>query len=461
MDIEPFSFFLVTFIHWGLVWGFLLLFLLLICSALVSGSEVAFFSLDKNQLKLIEEQHNVSGQRILSLREKPRRLLATILIMNNLVNIGIVILAYYLLQHVLPREALHSWGQQVSMWPLTSWLEAYQWSNVFGFLISVVGITFLLVLFAEVLPKIYANLNNIALARLMSGPLNLLMTLLAPINIRMVRWGSKLEQKLGQDTALGANKVDIDKAIDLAVSKDKDSEIEADILKSIVTFNDVAVKQIMRSRMDIIALDTSLTFDEMMEIVREAGYSRLPVFEEELDNIKGILFVKDLIAYADEVHPPESWPELVRAQVLYVPEARKINELLKDFQREHLHMAIVVDEYGGTSGIITMEDVIEEVIGDIKDEFDEDQELEYRRLSDHEFIFEGRTMLIDVCRIMDVEKSSFDMVNGDADSLAGFILDLHGKMPVIGQKISFPPFSFTILSVSPKRIERIKVQIDS
>jgi CBS domain containing-hemolysin-like protein len=150
----------------------------------------------------------------------------------------------------------------------------------------------------------------------------------------------------------------------------------------------------------------------------------------------------------------------VRNEVLYVPEARKINELLKDFQREHLHMAIVVDEYGGTSGIVTMEDVIEEVIGDIKDEFDEDQELEYRRLSDHEFIFEGKTMLIDVCRLMDVDKSSFDEVDGDADSLAGMILDINGKMPVIGQKISFPPFSFTILSVSPKRIERIKVQID-
>lgn len=460
LDIEPWSFILAIIIQWGLVWGFFLLILLLICSALVSGSEVAFFSLDKNQLKLLGEQHNTSGHRILSLREKPRRLLATILITNNLVNIGIVILSYYLLQHILPQDTLLRWGQLANAWPVMSWLEPYQWANVFGFLISVVGITFLLVLFAEVLPKIYANLNNVGLAKLMSGPLQALMTLLAPINKRMVRWGAKIEQKLGQDSALGANKVDIDKAIDLAVAKDKDSEVEAEILKSIVTFNDVAVKQIMRSRMDIVALDTVLTFDEMMEIVREAGYSRLPVYEEELDNIKGILFVKDLIEYADDNHPPREWPELVRPQVLYVPEARKINELLKDFQREHLHMAIVVDEYGGTSGLITMEDVIEEVIGDIRDEFDEDQELEYRRLSEKEYIFEGRTMLIDVARIMDVEKSSFDAVNGHADSLAGFILDLNGKMPVIGQKISFPPFSFTVLSVSPKRIERIKVQID-
>lgn len=460
MDIDPYSFFLLVLIDWGLTWGFFLLIMLLICSALVSGSEVAFFSLDSNQLKVIEEEEDASGQRILSLRDKPRRLLATILITNNLINIAIVILSYYLIQRILPEERLFNWGQHVSLWSLTSWLNSYQWSTIIGFLISVIGITFLLVLFGEVLPKIYANLNNIALARLMSGPVNVLMTVLAPVNKRMVKWGHSLEQKLGSDSVLGANKVDIDKAIDLAVSKDKDSEIEAEMLKSIVNFNDVAVKQIMRSRMDIIALDTALSLEEMMEIVREAGYSRLPVYEEELDNVKGILYVKDLIGYLDNDHPPHTWAELVRTEVLYVPEARKINELLKDFQREHLHMAIVVDEYGGTSGIITMEDVIEEVIGDIKDEFDEDQELEYRRLSDHEFIFEGKTMLIDVCRVMDIDKSSFDLVDGDADSLAGLVLDLHGKMPVVGQKISFPPFSFTVLSVSPKRIERIKLQWD-
>lgn len=399
--------------------------------------------------------------RILSLREKPRRLLATILITNNLVNIGIVLLSFYLLNHILPSETLSLWGASFSEWPVTSWLEPDQWATVIGFLIAVISITFLLVLFAEVIPKMYANLNNTALAHFMSGPVRVLMTILAPVNQLMVKWGNRLEKKLGHDNALGANKDDIDKAIDLAVSKDKDSEVEAGILKSIVTFNDVAVKQIMRSRMDIIALDTSMSYEDMIAIVRDAGYSRLPVYEEELDNIKGILFVKDLIGYADQDTIPHPWPELVRPQVLYVPEARKINDLLKDFQREHLHMAIVVDEYGGTSGIITLEDVIEEVIGDIKDEFDEDQELEYRRLSDNEFIFEGKTMLIDVCRILDIDKSSFDNLNGDADSLAGLILDLHGKMPVVGQKISVPPYSFTILSVSPKRIERIKIQIES
>ncbi|MEO7926689.1 MAG: gliding motility-associated protein GldE [Saprospiraceae bacterium] len=450
----------IAFISWGLTGGFFLLIFLLACSALMSGSEVAFFSLDRNQLKSLEDEHDYYGQIILSLREKPRRLLATILISNNLINIGIVILSFYLVSHLIHPEIFAYWGFQLSQLTIFNWLTSLEWAAVLKFLISVTGITFLLVLFGEIVPKIYANLNNVGFARLMSVPLSVLMAILTPLNKLLVKWGNSIEKKLGTENALGANKIDIDKAIDLAVAKDKDSEVEAEILKSIVSFNDVAVKQIMRSRMDIIALDTAMNMDEMMKVVREAGYSRIPVFEEQLDNIKGILYVKDLIGYLDHESPPFAWPGLIRNEILYVPEARKINELLKDFQREHLHMAIVVDEYGGTSGIVTMEDVIEEVIGDIKDEFDEDQELEYRRLNDREFIFEGKTMLIDVFRLMNVDKTSFDEVDGDADSLAGMILDINGKMPVAGQKISFPPFSFTILSVSPKRIERIKVQID-
>jgi gliding motility-associated protein GldE len=461
LDTEPHSLLFILFLQWDLVGGIMLLLFLLICSALINGSEVAFFSLDSNQLRDIDDSDERSAQRILRLREKPRRLLATILITSNLVNICIVILSYYLLKTILPPGTFYHWGQAVYTVPVLSWFTPDQWESFFSFMVTIVGITFLLVLFGEVVSKIYANLNNIAFARLMSGPVNILMTVFAPLNKIMVRWGNKLEKRLGTESVLGANKEDIDRAIDLAVSRDKDSKVEAEILKSIVSFNDVAVKQIMRSRMDIIALDTAMTLEEMLAIVKEGGYSRLPVYEEQLDNIKGMLYVKDLIGYLDSSSSPHMWPELVRKEVLYVPEARKINDLLKDFQREHLHMAIVVDEYGGTSGLVTMEDVIEEVIGDIKDEFDEDQEFEYRRLSDREFIFEGKTMLIDVCRIMNVDKDSFDDVDGDADSLAGLVLDLHGKMPGIGQKIVLPPFSFTVLSVSPKRIERIKVQIDS
>lgn len=459
MDPDPGSLLFLLFVPTGVWAAAALLLLLLACSALINGSEVAFFSLDSNQLKAIEASGIAAEQRILRLREKPRRLLATILITSNLVNIAIVILSYYLFNIILAPETLHNWGEQ--LYAGIGGLDPYQWASTISFLISVVGITFLLVLFGEVVPKIYANINNVTFARRMSAPVSILMTFCAPLNTIIVRWGNVLEQKLGTESVLGANKVDIDKAIDLAVAHDKDSAVEAEILKSIVNFNDVAVKQIMRSRLDIVALDTTMTFDEMLTIVKEGGYSRLPVYEEQLDNIKGILYIKDLIGYMDLSDPPYPWPDLVRKEILYVPEARKINDLLKDFQREHLHMAIVVDEYGGTSGLVTMEDVIEEVIGDIKDEFDEDQELEYRRLSDTEYIFEGKTMLIDVCRVMNVDKDSFDEVDGDADSLAGLILDLNGRMPVVGQKLVLPPFSFTVLSVSPKRIERIKVQIES
>ncbi|MEP6647153.1 MAG: gliding motility-associated protein GldE [Saprospiraceae bacterium] len=460
MDTSSATLLFFALISWGITGGFCLLIILLACSALISGSEVAFFSLDRNQLKNLADEHNHNGQIILKLREKPRRLLATILISNNLINISIVILSFYLINHMIHPEILAYWGFNISRIGIFNWLTSLEWAAVLRFVISVTGITFLLVLFGEIVPKIYANLNNVGFAKVMSTPLSLLMSLFSPLSKTLVKWGNALERKLEPENSLGANKDDIDKAIDLAVAKDKDSKVEAEILKSIVSFNDVAVKQIMRSRMDIMALDTAMSMDEMMKLVRDAGYSRIPVFEEQLDNIKGILYVKDLIGYLDQDSPEHPWPALVRNEVLYVPEARKINELLKDFQREHLHMAIVVDEYGGTSGLVTMEDVIEEVIGDIKDEFDEDQELEYRRLNDREFIFEGKTMLIDVYRLMNVDKSSFDSVDGDADSLAGMILDINGKMPVTGQKISFPPFSFTILSVSPKRIERIKVQID-
>jgi gliding motility-associated protein GldE len=460
LDPDPSSLLFLLQLEWSLFGGLGLLLLLLVCSALINGAEVAFFSLDSNQLQDIEDQEDSGSARVLKLRQKPRRLLATILITSNLVNVGIVIVAYYVLRVMMPPETFYHWGVNVATTPAFHWLSPYQWSAFFAFMITVVGITFLLVLFGEVVPKIYANINSVTFARLMSRPVQVLMTLFAPLNAIMVKWGTKLEQRLDTESVLGASKDDIDKAIDLAVAKDKDSAVEAEMLKSIVGFNDVAVKQIMRSRMDIVALDTAMDTDEMLKVVREAGYSRIPVYEEQLDSIKGILYVKDLIGYLDQdVKSP--WPELVRPEILYVPEARKINELLKDFQREHLHMAIVVDEYGGTSGLVTMEDVIEEVIGDIKDEFDEDQELEYRRLGEREYIFEGKTMLIDVLRIMNADKTSFENVEGDADSLAGIILEINGKMPVIGQKISWPPFSFTILSVSPKRIERIKVKIDA
>lgn len=461
MDPDPYSLPFILSILPGIATGVVLLALLLLTSALVSGAEIAFFTLDNDQLRDLAEEDDPKGRRILKLREKSSHLLASILITNNVVNISIIVLSFSLLSRWIPFDLFINWGDALALTPLLGWWSAAQWASAIHFVILILGISFLLVFFGELVPKIYANINRVTFAKRMSRPLQLLVTLLSPLSAVFVCWGNALEKKLKSETNSGTNKEDIDKAIDLAVASEKDSKIEADMLKSIVAFNEVAVKQIMRSRMDIIALDVNLSLSEMLMVVRQAGYSRLPVYEEELDNIRGILYVKDLIGYIDlPAEEQPAWPSLVRQEVLYVPESRKISDLLKDFQREHLHMAIVVDEYGGTSGIVTMEDVIEEVIGDIKDEFDEDQEVEFRKLSDTEFIFEGKTMLIDVCRVMHVDKDSFDQVSGDADSLAGLVLELNGRMPAAGQTISFPPFTFTVLSVSPKRIERIKVRID-
>lgn len=459
MDTEPPSLLLFALIQWSFIFGIILLFVLLICTALINGAELAFFSLDSNQVKSLEDDESHASQRVLALRDKPRRLLATILMSSTLTNIGVILTSFSIVNVLLPEYLMNYWGSTIAQISFFSFWPSDLWGSAIKVLINIAAISFLLVLFGEVLPKTYANLNSIAFARRMSGPLQFLMTLLAPANKAIVRLGINIDNKLRPENTLGANKDDIDKAIDLAVAKDEDNVMEAGILKSIVGFNEVAVKQIMRSRMDMHVLDTSMNKQEMLEMVRESGYSRYPVYEENLDNLKGILYAKDLLAFVQNGEDTE-WPSLVREEILYVPEARKINELLKDFQREHLHMAIVVDEYGGTSGLVTLEDVIEEVIGDIRDEFDEDTDVEYRKLGDREFNFEGKTMLIDVLRIMELDKTTFERDDSEADSLAGLMLELNGKMPVVGQRIHFPPFTFTILSVSAKRIERVKVQYE-
>lgn len=459
MDTEPPSLLLIALIQWSFVSGLVLLIVLLICTALINGAELAFFSLDQNQIRKLEEDDTSSSQRVLALKDKPRRLLATILMTSTLTNIGVILTSFAIISYLLPDPVLLYWGSTLESMRVFSFLDAYQWGGFIRILVNIAVISFLLVLFGEVLPKTYANLNSVSVARLMSGPLEILMRLFAPANKAVVKLSVSIDKKLRPENTLGANKDDIDKAIDLAVAGDEDNVMEAGILKSIVGFNEVAVKQIMRSRMDMHVLDTSMSKEEMLQMVKDSGYSRYPVFEENLDNLKGILYAKDLLSFVQE-SDEVSWTSLVREEILYVPEARRINELLKDFQRERLHMAIVVDEYGGTSGLVTLEDVIEEVIGDIRDEFDEDTDVEYRKLGEREFIFEGKTMLIDVLRIMELDKTTFDREEAEADSLAGLMLELNGRMPVVGQRIHLAPFTFTILSVSSKRIERVKVQYE-
>jgi gliding motility-associated protein GldE len=440
--------------------GFLLF--LIISSALVSGSEVAFFSLSPNDLHALEDDETVKNKRILHLREKPRRLLATILISNNFINIAIVLVSNYVLRNLIGEEDLIAIGEWLqSSLGLTNIMSAGFLSEAFNFIVSVAGVTFILVLFGEVIPKIYANLNNLRFARLMATPLHILNFLFTPLSTILVGWSTSFENRIikQRSSQTGSSKEDLDKAIELTVGDSENAEEEADMLKGIVKFGDVSVKQIMKSRVDITAIDITFNFRDVMRIIKDSGFSRIPVFKEDFDNISGILYVKDLLGHTDE-DQDFNWQSLIRESVLYVPESKKIDDLLKDFQLKRTHMAIVVDEYGGCDGLVTLEDVMEEVIGDIKDEFDEEEEVEYIQLDSNSYIFEGRTLLNDVCRIVGLNTDYFDPVRGDADSLAGLLIEILGKIPRQEREIKYNNITFKVISVTKRRIEKINIRID-
>jgi gliding motility-associated protein GldE len=440
----------------------ILLFLLLICSALIAGSEVAFFSLGSQDLDHLRNEKSRTAHRILHLRSISRRLLATILITNNLVNIAIVIVSAYIISHIFPPALFIDWAEAFNRLPLMGGVSVIRTAAVFNFLLTVVIVTFLLVMFGEVAPRVYAKLNNLRIARMMAQPLQILVIVFGPLSRILAGWSRRIESKLQNRSNGSASdagiKDDIDKAIDLAMPRDANSRLEAGILKSIIKFNDVPVKQIMRSRVDVVAIDDQMPFTKLKEIIRGEGYSRMPVYKENLDNVLGMLYVKDLIGHMDR-GDEFVWQELVLKQVLYVPESKKINELLKEFQKEHMHMGIVVDEYGGTAGLVTLEDVMEEVIGEIKDEFDEAVEGDYRKIDQYTYLFDGKVLLNDVCRIVGIDSSELDHIRGDADSLAGLILELSGKMPERGEEFKAADISFTVISVSSRRVEKIRVRL--
>lgn len=434
------------------------LLMLLLFSAMISGSEVAFFSLGPNEIEGLKEDESKNARRIIKLREQPRTLLATILTSNNFVNIAIVLVAEYLTWHIFSENQFTYWAESIhtSGW-LLFWSSAFIGTAI-NFIITTIGTTFLLVLFGEVAPKIYAKVNNLAFAKTMALPLIILNRLFGPISHVLVRWANFLENRLADHSNnLSATvREDIDKAIDLTVLNQKNAQREADLLKSIVKFSNVPVKQIMRSRVDVVALPMDTDFKEVLKTVRESGFSRIPVYDEEFDNVIGILYAKDLLGSLEK-GSDFVWQELIRTQVLYVPESKKINELLKEFQDKRNHMAIVVDEFGGSSGLVTLEDVMEEVVGEIWDEFDEDENAEFTRINDREYIFEGKTLLNDVCRIMDIPVEKFDPFRGDADSLAGLILENTRVLPKKDAELILGNFRFQIVAVSRRRIEKIKV----
>ncbi|MEZ4988236.1 MAG: gliding motility-associated protein GldE [Saprospiraceae bacterium] len=441
--------------------GLAALMLLLFASALISGSEIAYFSLSPNDIERLEQEDKDGSRRILWLLSQPEKLLATILIGNNFVNIAIVLLAEMVVGSILPDATTLSWATHwQSVW---SWLERYSTATIANgiyFGITVVCITFLLVLFGEVTPKVYATLNGIKLARFMAGPLSLLMQVFSGLSGLLVAWSHRIEKRLSEkQTSVGVtSKEDIDEALELTVSLEEDSAQELDILRRIIKFPEVNVRQIMRARVDVVAIYDSATYAEVLVTIRESGYSRFPVYAEENDEVKGILYAKDLLLHREEKDDFD-WVSLVRTNVLFVPETKKINDLLKDFQIERVHMAVVVDEYGGVSGIATLEDVMEEIIGEIQDEFDDEPDVIYQKIDDRNFVFEGKSMLNDVCRIMGIESNSFDSIKGESESLAGLILERLGRIPRKDLEINASTFKFKIMAASKRRIEKILVTL--
>lgn len=405
--------------------------LLLVCSAMISGSEVAFFSLSPKDIEECRSGSQASEHQVVALLENPRMLLATILILNNLVNVAIVTLSTY-----------------------ATW--QYFGKSTEGTLIVVLTtvVTVAILFFGEILPKQYAIQYSLNLARSMAGTLRVFTQLLKPLSITLMSF-SRLVEKHLEKKGYNVSVDELNQALEITTQHDKTAtEEEKGILKGIVNFGTLSVKQVMRSRLDITAIEIDTDFHELMDIINKTGYSRIPIFRETIDNIEGFLYVKELLPHLGE-EETFSWQNLLH-KGFFVPESKKIDALLRDFQEKRVHMAIVVDEYGGTAGLITLEDIIEEIVGEINDEFDE-SDVRYNKLDDNTYVFEGKTSLNDFCKIIDEDSALFEEVKGESESLGGLLLEIHSKLPRAGEKINFDKYVFTVVAVDSKKIKRIRV----
>ena len=419
----------LIFIDYQFNFDIFLLVILLIGSALISGSEVALFSLSKSDIKskLDLKSFNI----ISNLLEQPNKLLATILIVNNLINIGIVILFTRIGESLFVNIN----------------------SPILKFILEIVVATFLILLFGEILPKIYASRNNINFSRLIAYPLQILDIIFTPLSFPMQKFSNYIKDSL----AIQNSNISIDQishALDLTRPEDTTKQ-EQKILKGIVNFGNIETKEIMRPRIDIFALEMDISSDEVLKSIVATNFSRIPVYDNNLDKIIGVLHIKDLLPFLDT--KDFQWKELLR-EPLFIPENKKLDDLMLEFQEKKVHLAIVVDEYGGTSGLVSLEDVIEEIVGDISDEFDDDNLL-YSKVDDNNFIFDGKTSLHDLCRIVKIDKEIFDEYKGDAETIAGFILEISNSFPKKNSKINFMKFIFKIESIDKKRIKQIKLTI--
>ncbi len=446
-DLEPM---LMLAINTPVILAIACIFLLLFCSAMVSGSEVAYFSMSADDNDRLNASEKKSDKRILNLLSDKRFLLGTILVCNNLFNVAIIILSYFSIDKVLNFNASHPTYQ--SLYNTAPWL-----ATTVEFLINTTLIVFILVLFGEIIPKIYARSNHMRMARVVSGPLNILQKITWPVTFLLVNSTRFIENRLLKISDQEIDVDEIEEAIDMTIDQEADKD-ENKILKGIINFGNISVKQIMKARVDVTAVDIESDFKELYQTILDTGFSRIPVYREDMDNIEGIIYAKDMLQYLDR-ESGFNWQKLIR-KPFFIPENKKIDDLLREFQKKRIHLAVVVDEYGGMGGIITLEDVLEEVIGEINDEFDEVNDIEFEKLDERNYTFEGKTLIYDFCKVLEIDIDLFDEVIGDADSLAGLILEINGRMPEENEIIKHNPFEFNVLSVTNNRIEKVKITIN-
>ncbi len=415
----------------GAVVAGLLACLLLVFSGYASGSEIAFFSLSPKDLNDLDEEKNEHDKQISALRADSERTLATILITNNLVNVTIIMLCNYFFDHVID-------------FGIAYWLQ---------FLVITVLLTFLLLLFGEIMPKVYAGQHALAFCRFSASGIIHLRKLFYPLSSILIRSGMLAEKVVQKEShVLSVN--DLEQALEL--TDENELRGEKNMLEGIVRFGDETAKEVMTSRQDVVDLDFRSSFSDVLKCIVENNYSRIPVYQGSIDNIRGILYIKDLLPHLSK---PASfrWQSLIRPPY-FVPETKKIDDLLREFQENKVHIAIVVDEFGGTSGIITLEDVLEEIVGEINDEYD-DEEKSYVRLNANTYIFEGKTLLSDLFKILDIDDETFEEVEGDADSLAGLLLEIKGDFPDLHERIDYKNFTFEVTELDGHRISKVKVII--
>ena len=417
----------------GAIIGLIVLCLLLIASALISSSETAFFSLQPADIDDLEQRDDAKSKLVLSLREKPKTLLATILIGNNFVNVTITLLSTYIMTLLF----------RIKEYPVAA------------FFLEVVIVTSLILIVGEITPKIFASNRPVAVARFMARPLRFLNGLFKPLSKLLVNSTSFMDKHL--ETKKGEISMeDLSTAVEIATEESTPPE-EKQMLKGIASFSEKEVSGVMIPRVDIIGVEQGTEFLDMLAIVIKSGFSRIPVYDETLDKVTGILYVKDLLPYLDA--QSYEWQKLVRP-AFFVPENRKINDLFQDFREKKIHIAIVVDEYGGTSGLITMEDVIEEIVGEINDEFDQaNMEEHYTRLDDGSYLFKAQTSIVDFCKVFGVDEGYFEPMQGEADTLAGLVLEIEGRIPEVGFSFNIEKFNFEITEADTRKIIQIKVRV--